>query len=82
MTLAELRCLVAVADLRHFGRAADRCNVTPADPQQPVEKAGGGAWRAAGRAHDKVGDLDAPRGAGRATRAAPISYRCSSTSCI
>jgi LysR family transcriptional regulator, hydrogen peroxide-inducible genes activator len=28
MTLAELRYLVAVADLRHFGRAADRCNVT------------------------------------------------------
>jgi LysR family transcriptional regulator, hydrogen peroxide-inducible genes activator len=28
MTLAELRYLVAVADLRHFGRAADRCRVT------------------------------------------------------
>jgi LysR family hydrogen peroxide-inducible transcriptional activator len=28
MTLTELRYLVAVADLRHFGRAADRCNVT------------------------------------------------------
>ena len=28
MTLAELRYLVAVADLRHFGRAAERCNVT------------------------------------------------------
>ncbi len=28
MTLAELRYLVAVADLRHFGRAAARCNVT------------------------------------------------------
>jgi LysR family hydrogen peroxide-inducible transcriptional activator len=28
MTLSELRYLVAVADLRHFGRAADRCNVT------------------------------------------------------
>jgi LysR family hydrogen peroxide-inducible transcriptional activator len=28
MTLAELRYLVAVADLKHFGRAAERCNVT------------------------------------------------------
>jgi LysR family hydrogen peroxide-inducible transcriptional activator len=28
MTLTELRYLVAIADLRHFGRAADRCNVT------------------------------------------------------
>src|SRR4029077_4296419 len=28
MTLAELRYLVAVADLRHFGRAAERCRVT------------------------------------------------------
>ena len=28
MTLAELRYLVAVADLRHFSRAAERCNVT------------------------------------------------------
>ena len=28
MTLTELRYLVAVADLRHFGRAAERCNVT------------------------------------------------------
>lgn len=28
MTLAELRYLVAVADLSHFGRAAERCRVT------------------------------------------------------
>lgn len=28
MTLTELRYLVAVADLRHFGRAAERCHVT------------------------------------------------------
>jgi LysR family hydrogen peroxide-inducible transcriptional activator len=28
VTLAELRYLVAIADLRHFGRAAERCNVT------------------------------------------------------
>jgi LysR family hydrogen peroxide-inducible transcriptional activator len=28
MTLAELRYLVAVADLGHFGRAAERCRVT------------------------------------------------------
>jgi LysR family hydrogen peroxide-inducible transcriptional activator len=28
MTLSELRYLVAVADLRHFGHAADRCHVT------------------------------------------------------
>lgn len=28
MTLSELRYLVAVADLKHFGRAADRCHVT------------------------------------------------------
>jgi LysR family hydrogen peroxide-inducible transcriptional activator len=28
MTLTELRYLVAVADLRHFSRAADRCNIT------------------------------------------------------
>ena len=28
MTLAELRYLVAVADLLHFGRAAERCHVT------------------------------------------------------
>jgi LysR family transcriptional regulator, hydrogen peroxide-inducible genes activator len=28
MTLAELRYLVAVADLAHFGRAAERCRVT------------------------------------------------------
>src|ERR1700721_555406 len=28
MTLAELRYLVAVADLRHFGHAAERCHIT------------------------------------------------------
>ncbi len=28
MTLSELRYLVAVADLQHFGRAAERCHVT------------------------------------------------------
>src|SRR6201995_5030329 len=28
VTLAELRYLVAVADLSHFGRAAERCRVT------------------------------------------------------
>lgn len=28
MTLAELRYLVAIADLSHFGRAAERCRVT------------------------------------------------------
>src|SRR5216684_550296 len=28
MTLSELRYLVAVADLRHFGHAADRCHIT------------------------------------------------------
>ncbi|HET6306214.1 MAG TPA: LysR substrate-binding domain-containing protein [Rhodopila sp.] len=28
MTLSELRYLVALADLRHFGRAAERCHVT------------------------------------------------------
>lgn len=28
MTLTELRYLVAIADLRHFGKAAERCNVT------------------------------------------------------
>src|SRR5580698_19766 len=28
MTLSELRYLVAVADLRHFGHAAERCNIT------------------------------------------------------
>src|SRR6266567_1153647 len=28
MTLTELRYLVAVADLQHFGRAAERCHVT------------------------------------------------------
>ncbi len=28
VTLTELRYLVAVADLRHFGRAAERCHVT------------------------------------------------------
>src|SRR5579864_8746078 len=28
MTLSELRYLVAVADLRHFGHAAERCHIT------------------------------------------------------
>jgi LysR family hydrogen peroxide-inducible transcriptional activator len=28
MTLAELRYLVAVAELRHFGHAAERCHIT------------------------------------------------------
>ncbi|MSP00760.1 MAG: hydrogen peroxide-inducible genes activator [Acetobacteraceae bacterium] len=28
MTLSELRYLVAVADLRHFGQAAERCHIT------------------------------------------------------
>jgi LysR family transcriptional regulator, hydrogen peroxide-inducible genes activator len=28
MTLAELRYLIAVADLRHFGHAAERCHIT------------------------------------------------------
>jgi LysR family hydrogen peroxide-inducible transcriptional activator len=28
MTLSELRYLVAVADMRHFGHAAERCNIT------------------------------------------------------
>ncbi|MCX7057410.1 MAG: LysR family transcriptional regulator [Proteobacteria bacterium] len=28
MNLRDLRYLVALADTRHFGRAAERCNVT------------------------------------------------------
>jgi len=38
VTLAELRYLVAVADPRHFGRAAERCNVTQSTLSSQLRK--------------------------------------------
>ena len=38
MTLAELRYLVAVADLGHFGRAAERCGVTQSTLSSQLRK--------------------------------------------
>ncbi len=38
MTLKELRYLVAVADLRHFGKAAERCNVTQPTLSAQIKK--------------------------------------------
>jgi LysR family transcriptional regulator, hydrogen peroxide-inducible genes activator len=38
MTLSELRYLVAIADLRHFGRAAERCRVTQSTLSSQLRK--------------------------------------------
>ncbi len=38
MTLMELRYLVAVAETRHFGRAADRFNVSQSTLSMAVRK--------------------------------------------